>query len=212
MKKKNRPSMVRFIIDLPNIISLLGLLCAVVGIYFAVLQIFYAAIIGVLWAVLFDWMDGLIAGKMKGRTEDQKTFGGQLDSLIDIVSFGVLPAVILLSYANYSLWFVPGAFILVAGCGIRLSYFNTYGLTDGKYYTGLPVDNNGLILSFAFIFEGFFSNDNFSLLLYILLIIVSAFNLSSIQIPKFSKNWIYAIAAYVLTLSIYFGRMLWNGN
>ena len=212
MKKKNRPSMVRFIIDLPNIISLLGLLCAVVGIYFAVLQIFYVAIIGVLWAVLFDWMDGLIAGKMKGRTEDQKTFGGQLDSLIDIVSFGVLPAVILLSYANFSLWFVPGAFILVAGCGVRLSYFNTYGLTDGKSYTGLPVDSNGLIISFAFIFERLFSNGHFSVFLYILLIIVSVLNLSSIKIPKLSKNWIYAIAAYVLTLSIYFGGMLLNGN
>jgi CDP-diacylglycerol--serine O-phosphatidyltransferase len=40
--------------------------------------------IGMIWAVAFDWADGLIARKMKGRTSQQGFFGGQLDSLIDI--------------------------------------------------------------------------------------------------------------------------------
>ena len=103
-----------FIKDLPNICSLVGLLSTIVGIYFAILGNFQAAIIAVLWAVLLDWYDGIIARKMKGRTKAQGDFGAQFDSMIDIVSFGIFPAVLLLSYGNYNLWFLPGAFVIIA--------------------------------------------------------------------------------------------------
>ena len=88
MSEKQQTSMLSFAKDLPNICSLLGLLSAVLGIYFAIEGNFPAAIIGVLWSVLFDWYDGIIARKMKGRTKEQGVFGAQLDSMIDIVSFG----------------------------------------------------------------------------------------------------------------------------
>ncbi|MDX8411877.1 MAG: CDP-alcohol phosphatidyltransferase family protein, partial [Mariprofundaceae bacterium] len=71
-----------FVRDLPNICSLAGLLCAVLGIYYATLGNFPAAIIGLLWATLFDWGDGIIARRMKGRSDESRAFGGQLDSLI----------------------------------------------------------------------------------------------------------------------------------
>lgn len=212
VKSSSRLSMIGFIIDLPNICSLCGLLSTLLGMYFAIQGDFYLAVIGGLWAVLFDWLDGLIASKMKGRTDDHRAFGGQLDSLIDIVSFGVLPAIILLSYTNYNPWSIPVAFAIIAACAIRLSYFNVYGLTGGKTYTGLPVDNNGLIMAFAFLFESIVSRTFFSIGLSILLMVVVALNLASIQIPKFSKKWIYGIAAYVIILSIYFGRMQWFSN
>jgi len=156
---------------------------------------------------LFDWMDGLIASKMTNRTEDDRALGGQLDSLIDIVSFGVLPAIILLSYTNYNLWSILVGFAIIAGCAIRLSYFNVYGLTGGKTYTGLAVDYNGLIVSFAFLFESFFNKASFSIGLTILLMVVVILNLTSIQIPKLSKKWIFGIAAYVIGMTIYLLRM-----
>ncbi len=77
---------------------------------FAITGEFKLAIIGVLWAVLFDWADGIVARKMSNRTANHRAFGPQLDSLIDIVSFGVFPAIFLLSYGQYSPWFLPGAF------------------------------------------------------------------------------------------------------
>ncbi len=206
----DRPSMISFVRDLPNICSLLGLLCAVFGIYFAIEGNFLAAVIGLLWAVLFDWFDGTIARKMKGRTKEQGMFGGQLDSLIDIVSFGVFPAILLLSYGNYNVWFMPGAFIIVAACAIRLSYFNIYGLLDSKTYTGLSVDSNGIILTFAFLFEGFFSHSNFSIILYALLMSLAALNLSSISIPKLTGKWVYILATYVLVLTAIFSWILWS--
>ena len=52
-----------------------------------------------------------------------KAFGPQLDSLIDIVSFGVFPAIFLLSYGSFSPIYLPGAFLILATAAIRLSYF-----------------------------------------------------------------------------------------
>jgi len=210
MNDNKQISVFNFIKDLPNICSLLGLMSAVIGIYFAIQGIFQAAIIGVLWAVLFDWYDGIIARKMKGRTKVQGDFGTQLDSMIDIVSFGILPAIILLSYGNYDIWFLPGAFVIIAASAIRLTYFNVYGLIDSKTYKGFPLDNNVLILAFVFLFEGIFTPSAFSILIYTLLMLLSALNLSSIPTPKFGRKWVYALVAYVLVTTSVFGWLLWH--
>ena len=211
MSEKKQVSMLAFAKDLPNICSLLGLLSALFGIYFAIKGNFPASIIGVLWAVLFDWYDGIIARKMKGRTKEQGEFGSQLDSMIDIVSFGILPAIILLSYGNYSLWFMPGVFIIVATAAIRLSYFNMYGLIDSKTYKGLALDNNVLILAFVFLFENLFQHSTFSILIYVILMILSVFNLSSINTSKFGGKWVYVLVVYVLILTSIFGWILCKG-
>ena len=210
MNDKQQPGMLTFAKDLPNICSLIGLLSAILGIYFAIEGNFPAAIIGVLWAVLFDWYDGIIARRMKGRTKEQGDFGAQLDSMIDIVSFGVFPAIILLSYGNYNVWFIPGAFIIIATSAIRLSYFNIYGLIDSKTYKGLALDNNVLVLAFLFLFESLFEHSTFSVVIYILLIILSVLNLSSIPTPKFGGKWIYVLVTYVVALTLIFGWILYN--
>jgi len=70
--------------DLPNICSLSGLACTIVAIYCSITGLYAAAMIGMVWAVAFDWADGLIARRMKGRTGDDSAFGGQLDVLIDM--------------------------------------------------------------------------------------------------------------------------------
>jgi len=210
MKDKQQVNVLSFVKDLPNICSLIGLLSAVLGIYFAIAGNFEAAIIGVLWAVLFDWYDGIIARKLKGRTKIHGVFGAQLDSMIDIVSFGILPAIILLSYGNYNVWFIPGAFVIIATSAIRLSYFNVYGLIDSKTYKGLALDNNVLILAFIFLFERFFEHSTFSILIYVILMLLSALNLSSIPTPKFGGKWIYVLVIYVIALTSVFGWMLYN--
>ncbi|MBI9064859.1 MAG: CDP-alcohol phosphatidyltransferase family protein [Marinilabiliaceae bacterium] len=210
MSEKKQVGMLTFARDLPNICSLLGLFSAVLAIYFAIKGNFPASIIGILWAVLFDWYDGIIARKMKGRTKEQGVFGGQLDSMIDIVSFGVLPSILLLSYGNYNIWFIPGAFVIMATSAIRLSYFNIYGLIDSKTYRGLALDNNVIILAFVFLFENLFHHSTFSILIYIVLMILSALNISSIPTPKFAGKWVYALVAYVLVMTSFFGWQLWK--
>ncbi|MBW1894182.1 MAG: CDP-alcohol phosphatidyltransferase family protein [Deltaproteobacteria bacterium] len=202
--------MLTFAGDFPNICSLIGLFCAVLSIYYAILGNFPAAIIGMIWAVFFDWGDGIIARRIKDRTDEYRAYGGQLDSLIDIVSFGICPAVLLLSYGGFSPWFLPGAFVIIATAAIRLSYFNVFGLVDDSTYMGLALDNNVIVLAFVFLFEGFFSHAAFSVIIYTMLIVLSAFNLAPVRTPKFAGRWFYVLMVYALGLTVIYGWMLWN--
>jgi len=198
----HQTGMLGFAKDLPNICSLAGLLCALLGIYFAVLKNFPAAIIGMIWAVLFDWGDGIIARKIEGRTDEQKNFGAQLDSLIDIVSFGICPAVFLLSYGGFSAWFLPGAFVIIATAAIRLSYFNIFGLVDSTTYKGLALDNNVIVFAFVFLFEPIFDTATFSILLYMMFMTMAGFNISPLRTPKFAGIWFYVLMVYTVALTI----------
>jgi len=201
-------SILSFAGDLPNICSLAGLLCTVLAIYYAILGLFPAAMIGLIWAVFFDWSDGIIARRLKGRNDKQREFGGQLDSLIDVVSFSICPAIILLSYGHFSPWFLPGAFIIVATGVLRLSYFNVFGLVETSTYMGLALDNNVIILVFAFLLNGLISHTAFSVFIYILLMLLAAFNVASIKTPKFAGRWYYALMLYTVVITSIYGWQL----
>ncbi len=202
MKTSQKP-ILSYARDLPNICSLIGLGCSLLAIYFSILGLFHAAIISMIWAVFFDWSDGIIARKMKERTEEQGLFGVQLDSLIDIVSFGVCPAIFLLSYGNFNAWYIPGAFIILATGVIRLSYFNVFGLIDRKTYFGLALDNNVLVLTVVFLLNPLMSRETFSIVLYIVLILLAALNVAPIKTPKFTGKWFYVLTSYTVLMSIF---------
>ena len=203
------PTIISFANDLANLCSLAGLLSAVLAIYFAIVGNFPAAMIGLVWAVFFDWNDGNIARRMKGRTEKQKMFGGQLDSLIDIVSFGVCPAVVLLSYGDFSPWFLPGAFIIVAAGVLRLSYFNVYGLVSTSSYQGMAIDNNGIFLVLVFVFHDLISPSAFTAVLYIIILTLALLNVAPIKTPKLSSGaWYYGIVTYTLVMTLFYSWQL----
>jgi CDP-diacylglycerol--serine O-phosphatidyltransferase len=191
-------------------ISLHYLACTILSIYFSILGVFYAAMIGMIWAVAFDWADGLIARRMQGRTGDDRIFGGQLDVLIDIVSYGVAPAVLLLSFGKFDPVFLVGAFLMLAASAIRLSYFSTFGLADGSKYTGLALDNNNIILVFIFLFESVFSQGVFSIVLYASGVGLAILNVSQIKTPKLSGNPVnvYILAVYTLGMTAVYGWKL----
>jgi len=196
--------------DLPNICSLSGLACTLLAIYYSISGLYAAAMIGMIWAVAFDWADGLIARRMKGRTGNDRVFGGQLDVLIDIVSYGVTPAILLLSYGNFELIYLPGAFLMLAASALRLSYFTTFGLAGGSNYTGLALDNNNIFLVFIFLFEGIFSHGIFSIILYASGLGLAALNVSQIKTPKLSGNPVnvFILAAYTIGVTAIYGWKL----
>jgi len=205
-----QPTILSYVKDLPNLCSLAGLACTILSIYFSILGVYYAAMIGMIWAVAFDWADGLIARRMKGRTGNDRTFGGQLDVLIDIVSYGVAPAILLLSYGKFDPIYLAGAFIMLSASAIRLSYFSTFGLSGGSKYTGLALDNNNIILVFVFLFESMFSAGIFSVILYVSGVGLAALNVSQIKTPKLSGNPInvYILAIYTLGITFFYGWKL----
>ena len=207
-----QPSIISFANDLANLCSLAGLLSAVLAIYFAIAGNFPAAMIGLVWAVFFDWSDGNIARRMKDRTDEQRKFGGQMDSLIDIVSFGICPAVVLLSYGDFSPWFIPGAFLIAAAGVLRLSYFNVFGLADKSSFQGLAIDNNGIFLVLIFVVNSFVNASSFTILLYITILALAVLNVAPVRTPKLSSGrWYYAIAVYTLVVTLLFGWQLFKG-
>ncbi|WP_457749588.1 CDP-alcohol phosphatidyltransferase family protein [Sulfurimonas sp.] len=205
-----QPTILSYVKDLPNLLSLSGLACTLLAIYFSISGLYGAAMIGMIWAVAFDWADGLVARKLKGRTANDAKFGGQLDVSIDIVSYGVTPAILLLSYGNFAPTYLFGVFIMVAAAALRLSYFTTYGLAGGTKYRGLALDNNSLILVFIFLFEGFFTQETFSLILYASGVILAILNVSEIATPKLSGNVrnVYLLGAYTLGITAIYGLQL----
>ena len=139
---------------------------------------------------------------MKGRTGSDSQFGGQLDLLIDIVSYGVTPAILILSYANFNPLFLPIAFIMLVFGAIRLSYFSTFGLSSDAKYTGLAIDNNTIILVFLFMFSEYFEKFGFSIFLALSALSLSILNVSQIKTPKLSGKPInvFLLAMYTLTV------------
>ena len=207
---EEQPTILSFLKDWANICSLAGLACTVLAIYYSIIGVYHAAMIGMIWAVAFDWADGLVARSMEGRTAKQGFYGGQLDSLIDIVNYGVSPAILLLSLGEFNLAYLPGAFIIIAASAIRLSYFNTYGLSGGTKYTGMALDNNNIILVFIFLFESLFSTSGFSIVIYISSLGLAALNVSEIKTPKLSSNRasVYFLAIYTLGITGVYGWKL----
>ena len=208
--KTKQPTILSYVKDLPNLLSLSGLACTVLAIYFAITGLYAAAMIGMVWAVAFDWADGLVARKLKGRTPTDAKFGGQLDVVIDIVSYGVTPAILLLSYGDFAPIYLVGAFLMLAAAAIRLSYFSTYGLAGGTKYTGLALDNNSLILVSIFLLEGVVSHEVFAIILYISGVALAILNISEIKTPKLSGNPrnVYLLGVYTLGITAIYSLQL----
>lgn len=98
---------------------------------------FSAAAIAIFVAMILDGLDGRVA-RMTG-TESE--FGAEYDSLADMVSFGVAPALVAFSWMLQDLGHIGwiAAFVYVAGAALRLARFNVHvGSADKKWFTGLP--------------------------------------------------------------------------
>ena len=158
--------------DYTVVLTYCSVISAVIGIYVSLSGAGhpYIGVMLLLLCGLFDTFDGRVARSKKNRTEKEKAFGVQIDSLSDLVAFGVLPVCIGVALYNRDkfdfiktgkeslLLHIPFVIIVILGalfvlCAlIRLAYFNitveeTQGdsVGDDKYYFGLPVTSTALI-------------------------------------------------------------------
>ena len=114
---------------------------ALFGGFFAIVQAmnlrFEAAAIAIFVAMVLDGMDGRVAR----MTHTQSAFGEQYDSLSDMVSFGVAPALVMYEWVLKDLgrWGWLAAFVYCAGAALRLARFNTnIGSVDKRFFQGMP--------------------------------------------------------------------------
>lgn len=144
------------------ILTYISLLISSVGIGFAATGDLFTALFCLMASGVCDMFDGMIARTRKKSTEEEKRFGIQLDSLCDIVCFGVLPAAVGIALAEGQStllrvvsWGFGALFIL--GALIRLAYFNvteeTRQATEGgrrTHYMGVPVTTSAMIFPLVF--------------------------------------------------------------
>lgn len=177
--------------DYTVILTYLSLFSAVVGLAGAAEGRYTFAIVCLLFSGICDAFDGIVARSKKDRTEDEKAFGIQLDSLVDVVSFGVFPA--LLCYHMG----MDGIAGLAVGCVYcmcavaRLGYFNVQEAKRqqvetgcAKTYRGLPVTSVSIILPLAFCLRPWLGPEGFAKVLYGLMLTVAALFVLNISVPK----------------------------
>ena len=143
--------------DYTVVLTYISLTISVFGMTRALAGDFKVAILCLALSGLCDMFDGKIARTKKNRTEDEKKFGIQIDSLCDVVCFGIFPAMICYCLGMNR---IPGIIILGMYCVasvIRLAYFNVMeekrqNETDELrlYYQGLPITSLLFFPSFIF--------------------------------------------------------------
>jgi CDP-diacylglycerol--serine O-phosphatidyltransferase len=134
------------------ILTYLGLLCSVCGIILALNGVNTKYVLVLLMSAgICDLFDGAVARKIK-RDSEEKKFGIQIDSLVDVINFLVFPVIYLYSVVGFSVVFMICAFLFILFGIVRLAYFNIKADEDKpvKYYQGLPVTYSAMIFPFAF--------------------------------------------------------------
>ena len=122
---------------LPNLFTLAALFSGFYAVVMGIGGRFEQSVYGIFAAMVLDSLDGRVAR----MTNTQSTFGEQMDSLSDMVSFGAAPALIMYSWALQGLgkwgWFA--AFVYIAGAALRLARFNTnIAVVDRRFFQGVP--------------------------------------------------------------------------
>ena len=179
----------------------------------AVAGIFSAAEMQLRWAIFFlafsglcDMFDGKIARTKKNRTDDEKAFGIQIDSLCDIVCFGALPIVICYKLGMdriYSMLIL--ALYGLAGL-IRLGYFNVMEAKrqarEGgarEYYQGLPITSMAIALPILFVVSPLFPNHTaFVTVLHVAVALVGFLFIFDFKLRKPSVIQVFLIVAVIV--------------
>lgn len=130
---------------LPNLLTTAGLFSGFYAIVASMNESYQLAAIAIFVAMVFDGLDGRVAR----LTQTESEFGAEYDSMADIVSFGIAPALVVYNWALHDLgklgWLA--AFIFVAGGALRLARFNTvHGSADKRYFQGLAIPSAAAIV------------------------------------------------------------------
>ena len=177
--------------DYTVVLTYLSLISGVLGMKFASDGKIGLAIGCLVFSGVCDMFDGVVARTKKDRTQDEKNFGIQLDSLCDVICFGVLPAVILYFSGINTIVGIAILVLYVLCALIRLAFFNVLetkrqASEDGcaKGYRGLPVTSAAIIYPFFYLIGILIPDGVMTVIYYILPAITAVLFISDIHIPK----------------------------
>ena len=168
---------------------------------------FKTAIICLALSGLCDMFDGKIARTKKNRTEDEKRFGIQIDSLCDIVCFGVAPALLCYRLGMRSLIGIFILMIYVLAGLIRLAFFNVMeerrqDETDEnrKYYQGLPITSAAIALPIVFMLSPILRRD-FLVTLHAVVLTIGILFITNFKLKK-PKNATLAVLVTIVAIAV----------
>lgn len=207
---------------LPNLVTVLSICVGLTGIRFAFEGRFEVAVTMVLVAAFLDGIDGRLARMMKATSK----FGAQMDSLADIVNFGVAPALVLYAYLLDKVG-SPGwiaALLFAVACGLRLARFNVLDedldrpAWQAEYFVGVPAPAGAIVvmLPVYLAFIGVYEPDRISAAVGSAFAALSAFLLVS-RIPVYSgkkfrirRDWALPIILGVALFILLFFNYPWH--
>ncbi len=189
------------------ILTYIGACLSIIGMGIAVYGRLSIAMICLILAGICDLFDGVIARKCQ-RTEKEKAFGVQIDSLTDMISFIAFPCVIGIFWMRQTGIIMYLVLALYTVCGIiRLAWFNIQADSDAPhhYYDGLPVTYAALILPICYLGKALMTDKCFSVMAMVVYVIVSILFILKIKIKKPSGIWygIFAILALIVIILLY---------
>ncbi len=185
-------------------------LSAIVSMFLAISGHPTGAIGFLLGSGLCDMFDGAVARTKKDRTDTQKKYGIQIDSLADVVAFGAAPAVI--SYTlGMNTWYycIILAWLALAAL-IRLAYFNVteeerqkQTTEKRKFYEGLPVPASAVAVPLVYCFRNVLGERFFVPVLAIMLAIVGFCYVGTFHVKKWNKKELIAIVFIGIALFVF---------
>ena len=197
---------------LPNMLTLIGVCIGLSSIKFALDKKFELAIIAIIFAALIDGLDGRIARLIKGTSK----VGKELDSLTDVISFGVAPSFVMYFWLLNNLgkfgWLL--CLIYVVCVALRLARFNVSSNEEpswrDNFFEGVPSPAGGILVLMPLIFS--LSGFDFLIISYNILVPVFFISVSFLLISKFPT---YSLKKIIIprsmTVFLLFGIVLFFG-
>ncbi len=186
------------------------MLSSTVGVGFAVTGQITAAIICLMVSGFCDMFDGIVARTKKDRTDEEKRFGIQLDSLSDVVCFGVLPVAIGVGLGANAWWQIAIMALFALAGLIRLAYYNVTEETrqqqtneKRKHYLGVPITSSALSVPLLYCFRGLLGGA-MPVAYTLLLLVNGAMFIVPVQVKKPGKTGL----AVMLVLGIVFTALI----
>ena len=193
--------MVRYLFDPANAITAGGLCCSALAILLVISGHPDIGVAAALWALLADHLDGVVAGRTRNRLPETARIGKNLDSLADLVSGAVFPAIVLIQVNGASLISLPMAALLMLAGALRLSYFNSFGLSSDGRFTGVPLSYDVPLLALLFLFAPLMPADLFPTILSTSLLLLAVLHVTPLRVPRTSGAMYLVITLYSITAS-----------
>lgn len=192
------------------ILTYVGLMFSVVGMVLSFLGYIPMAIMCLILSGVCDMFDGTVARACK-RTDNEKRFGVQIDSLVDLVCFGVFPVIIGITMGFVSKFNIIVYVVYVLCAVIRLAYFNVLqeeknvtskkGNHTSTYYHGLPVTSIAIILPFTYNVLIFLNEAIFVRAYPLVMLVTALLFIIDIKIKKPAGLW-YVICSILAVIEI----------